>query len=57
MKLGKYSNPSTDFEKFWYTNAIKHKNRGPPPRFSHNPLIPPSKGYENDCASVNKKKN
>jgi hypothetical protein len=31
--------PSKDFEKLDHKNAIKHKNRGPPPRFSHNPKI------------------
>jgi hypothetical protein len=43
--------PSKDFEKFYYKNAIKHENRGPPPRFSHNSMYP-LKEYENDCASM-----
>jgi hypothetical protein len=33
--------PSKDFEKLDYKNVMKHENRGPHPRFSHNP--PPLK--------------
>jgi hypothetical protein len=32
--------PSKDFEKLKHKNAIKHVNRGLPPRFSHNPMYP-----------------
>jgi hypothetical protein len=32
--------PLKRLEKFEHKNAIKHKNRGPPPRFSHNPMCP-----------------
>jgi hypothetical protein len=32
--------PSKDFEKLDDKNAIKHKNRGPPPRFSYNTEYP-----------------
>ena len=32
--------PSKDFEKLDHKNAIKHGNREPPPRFSHNPKYP-----------------
>jgi len=28
-------------EKLDHKNAIKHENKGPPPRFSHNPKYPP----------------
>jgi hypothetical protein len=35
--------PSKDFEKLDHKNAIKHKNRGPPPRFSHYPKYPPKR--------------
>jgi hypothetical protein len=28
--------PSKDFKKLEHKNEIKHENRGPPPRFSHN---------------------
>jgi hypothetical protein len=40
--------PPKRLQKF--KNAIKHENRGPP-FFSHNPKSP-SKGFENDCASM-----
>jgi hypothetical protein len=33
--------PSKDFEKSNHKNAIKHENREPPPRLSHNPKYPP----------------
>jgi hypothetical protein len=33
-------------------NGIKHENRGSPPRFSHNPKVPSSKEFDNDCASM-----
>ncbi len=32
--------PSKDFEKLLHRNTIKHENRGPPPRFFHNPMYP-----------------
>jgi hypothetical protein len=32
--------PSEDFEKLDHKNAIKHENRVPHPRFSHNPKYP-----------------
>jgi hypothetical protein len=35
--------PLKDFEKLDHKNAIKHKNRGPPPRFSYNPKYPPQR--------------
>jgi hypothetical protein len=35
--------PSKDFEKLDHKNAIKHKNRGPPHRFSHYPKYPPKR--------------
>jgi hypothetical protein len=38
--------PSKGFKKLEHKNAIKHENRGPPPRFSHNPKYPPSKKFE-----------
>jgi hypothetical protein len=38
--------PSKDFEKFDYKNAIKHENRGPPPRFSNNTKYPPQKNLK-----------
>jgi hypothetical protein len=44
--------PSKDFEKLDHKNAIKHENRRPPPRFSHNPKYPPSREFENECAST-----
>jgi hypothetical protein len=31
------------FKKMDHKNAIKHKNRGPPHIFSHNPKYPPQK--------------
>jgi hypothetical protein len=45
---------SKDFEKLDHKNAIKikHKNRGPPPGFSHFPKCPPQKEFENFCAST-----
>ncbi len=33
---GTSCSPSKDFKKLDHKNAIKHKNRGPPPIFSHN---------------------
>jgi hypothetical protein len=48
---------SKDFEKLDHKNAIKHKNRGPSPRFSHITKYPPSKQSENDCASKHKIEN
>ncbi len=38
--------PSKDFEKLDHKNAIKHVNRGFPPRFSHNPKYPPQKNFK-----------
>ena len=35
-----YCTPSKDFEKLKHKNAIRHKNRGTPPRFFHYPLYP-----------------
>jgi hypothetical protein len=35
----------------YHKNAIKHENRGPPPRFFTTPSTP-SKEFENDCASM-----
>jgi hypothetical protein len=35
--------PSKEFENLDHKNAIKQVNRGPPPRFSHNPKYPPQK--------------
>jgi hypothetical protein len=35
--------PSKDFKKLNHKNAIKHKNRGPPPKYFHNPEYPPQK--------------
>jgi hypothetical protein len=43
--------PTKDNEKLDHINAFKHENRGPPPKFFHNPKYP-SKEYENDCASM-----
>jgi hypothetical protein len=40
--------PSTDFEKLDHKNAIKHENKGPLPRFSHNP----SNELKNDCPQL-----
>jgi hypothetical protein len=36
----------TRFKKLYYKNAIKHENRGPLPRFSHNPKHPPKKNVK-----------
>jgi hypothetical protein len=44
--------PSKNFDKLDHKKAIKQENRGPPPRFSYNPKNPPSKEFENDCASM-----
>jgi hypothetical protein len=44
---------TNDFGKLYHKNAIKHKNRGPPPTFSNNPLSTPSKEFKNDCAFMN----
>jgi hypothetical protein len=41
-----------EYGKSEHKHVINHKNRGPPPRFSHNPKYPPSKEFENDCASM-----
>jgi hypothetical protein len=38
--------PSKDFKKLDHTNAVQHKNRGPPTRFSHNPKFPPQKNLK-----------
>jgi hypothetical protein len=38
--------PSKYFEKLDHKNAIKHENRGPPPRFSHNPKYPLQKNLK-----------
>ncbi len=40
--------PSKDFEKFDHKITIKQKNRGPPPRFSHNPKYPPQKNLHRE---------
>jgi hypothetical protein len=40
-----HMSPSKDFEKLDHKNAIKHENKGPLPRFSHNP----SNEFKNDC--------
>jgi hypothetical protein len=40
--------PSKDFEKLDHKIAIKRKNRGPPPRFSHNPKYPPQKNLHRE---------
>ena len=46
--------PSKGFEKLDHKNAIKHENRGPPPRFSHNPKYPPSKKFELEVWLMNR---
>ncbi len=33
-------------KKLDHKNAIKHKNRGPTPRFFHNPKYPPQKNVK-----------
>jgi hypothetical protein len=43
--------------KTWIIKIAKtHKNRGPPPIFSHNPKYPPypppSREFENDCVCI-----
>ena len=34
------------FKKVGHKNAIKHENRGPPPRFFHNHMYPPQKNLK-----------
>jgi hypothetical protein len=51
---GNSCTPSKDFIKLEYKNAIKHKNWRPPLRFFSQPQVPPSKEFENDCASMGK---
>jgi hypothetical protein len=43
---GTSCSPSKDFEKLDQKNAVKLKNRGPIPRFSHNPKDPPQKNLK-----------
>jgi hypothetical protein len=38
--------PFKIIQKLDYTNSIKHKNRGPPPRFSPNLMYPPQKSLK-----------
>jgi hypothetical protein len=45
--------PSKGFKKFGHKNAMKHENSGSPWIFSQ-PQVPPSKEYENNCASTSK---
>ncbi len=40
---GTSGTPSKDLEKMDHKNAINYRNKGPPPRFSHNPKYPPQK--------------
>jgi hypothetical protein len=35
-----------------HKNAIKHENSGPPSLIFLQPQVPPSKEFENDCASM-----
>jgi hypothetical protein len=37
---GHLMHPLKRLIKILTKNAIKHENRGPPPRFSHNPMYP-----------------
>jgi hypothetical protein len=42
--------PTKYFKKFGHKGALKAWDCGPP-RFSH-PQVPPSKEFENNCASI-----
>jgi len=39
-RMGHLTSPLKRLQKSDHNNAIKNKNRGPPPRFSHNPKYP-----------------
>ena len=38
--------PQKPKKKLDHQISIKHENRGPPPRFSHNPKYPPQKNLK-----------
>ena len=46
--------PSKDFKKLYHINAIKHKNRGPLPGFSHNPKYPRKKNLKMTVSNLMK---
>jgi hypothetical protein len=45
-RRGHLHTPSKDFKELDHKNAIKNKNRGTPPRFSHNPKYPLQKNLK-----------
>ncbi len=51
-RVGGGGGTSKDFEKLDYKNAIKNKNRGPPPKFSHNPSTPLKGNWKWLCTYV-----
>ena len=44
-RRGTSCTPSEEFKKLDQKNAIKHENRGAPPRFCHNHKYPPQKNF------------